>query len=80
MPDIGGPPNRYYVVEPRGNWAGVFIEWLVSKKEDVEVPLGADNMVVGSEDELQSEDEKEPESEKETEMEKELDFEEDVEK
>ena len=32
VPDIGGPPNRYYYVEARSRWDEVFVEWLASKK------------------------------------------------
>ena len=28
IPDIGGPPNRYFVVKPRNEWAGEFIRWI----------------------------------------------------
>ena len=28
IPDIGGPPNRYFVVEPRNKWASIFISWV----------------------------------------------------
>ena len=26
--DIGGPPNRYFVVQPRAKWVDMFINWL----------------------------------------------------
>ena len=51
VPDIGGPPNRYYYVEARSRWGEVFIEWLDSKKKDKEGRLSADNKVVASDDE-----------------------------
>jgi hypothetical protein len=28
IPDIGGPPNRYFVVKPRNQWADEFIRWI----------------------------------------------------
>ena len=28
IPDIGGPPNRYFVVKPKNQWADLFIVWL----------------------------------------------------
>ena len=28
IPDLGGPPNRYFVVKPRNQWAKEFIRWL----------------------------------------------------
>ena len=28
LPDIGGPANRYYVVESRNQWRGFYIDWL----------------------------------------------------
>jgi hypothetical protein len=28
IPDIGGPPNRYFLIKPRTEWAGLFIKWL----------------------------------------------------
>ncbi len=28
IPDIGGPPNRYFVVKPRSQWANIFIQWI----------------------------------------------------
>ncbi len=49
--DIGGPPNRYYVVEPRDRWGDVFIDWLESGKDDQEDVLGPDNEVVDTDDE-----------------------------
>jgi hypothetical protein len=49
--DIGGPPNRYYVVEPRDRWGDVFIDWLESGKEDKEDTLGPDNKVVDTDSE-----------------------------
>ena len=45
VPDVGGPINRYFVVEPRSKWAECFIEWL---KEDID-----DDMVM-TEDEREA--------------------------
>ncbi len=28
IPDLGGPPNRYFVVRPRNEWAGEFLRWV----------------------------------------------------
>ena len=28
IPDIGGPPNQYFVVKPRNQWAGEFVKWI----------------------------------------------------
>jgi hypothetical protein len=28
IPDIGGPPNRYFVVKPRNQWATEFVRWV----------------------------------------------------
>ena len=44
IPDIGGPPNRYFLIKPRTEWAGLFIKWLerphaeddISDEEDEE--------------------------------------------
>ena len=49
--DIGGPPNRYYVVEPRDRWGDIFIDWLESGKADQEDTLGPDNKVVDTDSE-----------------------------
>ena len=27
-PDIGGPPNKYFVVMPRNKWKDIFIRWV----------------------------------------------------
>ena len=34
VPDIGGPPNRYFYVEARNKWAEFFTEWLNNPKEE----------------------------------------------
>ena len=28
IPDIGGPPDQYFVVKPRNQWANLFVEWI----------------------------------------------------
>ena len=28
VPDIGGPPNRYFVVKPRNQWPKEFVRWV----------------------------------------------------
>lgn len=28
IPDIGGPPNRYFVVKPRSQWPKLFVAWI----------------------------------------------------
>jgi hypothetical protein len=40
IPDLGGPPNRYFVVEPRGKWVDMFVSWLkMPHNQDVMEPL-----------------------------------------
>jgi hypothetical protein len=40
IPDLGGPPNRYFVVEPREKWVGMFVSWLrMPHNQDVMEPL-----------------------------------------
>lgn len=34
VPDIGGAPNRYYIVHPRDDWPGLFKDWLDSPMDD----------------------------------------------
>ena len=34
VPDIGGPPNRYFYLEARNKWAGFFTEWLDNQEDD----------------------------------------------
>jgi hypothetical protein len=36
VPDIGGPPNRYFVVQPRDEWHNNFIRWLGEKDDEME--------------------------------------------
>ena len=50
IPDIGGPCNRYFQVEPRTEWASMFEEWLVQKHEPIEA-LESDE-----EEEIESDD------------------------
>lgn len=46
VPDIGGPPNRYYVVDSREMWADGFMEWLHE-------PFDLDEIIIeGDEEEL----------------------------
>lgn len=33
VPDIGGPPNRYFVVKPRNQWSQEFIKWVQDPHE-----------------------------------------------
>ena len=33
VPDIGGPPNRYFVVKDRSDWAECFTNWLEEDQE-----------------------------------------------
>ena len=28
IPDIGGKPNRYFVVKPRNQWSSLFVKWI----------------------------------------------------
>jgi hypothetical protein len=40
IPDLGGPPNRYFVVEPREQWVDMFVSWLkMPHNQDVMEPL-----------------------------------------
>ena len=34
VPDIGGPINRYWVIEPRNLWGGYFEDWLFEELDD----------------------------------------------
>ena len=34
IPDIGGPANRYFVVQPRNSWAGLFMKWVEEPHKD----------------------------------------------
>ena len=34
IPDIGGPANRYFVVQPRNSWAGLFVKWVEEPHKD----------------------------------------------
>ena len=38
IPDIGGPPNQYFVVRPRNQWADLFVNWVeeAHKHDDIE--------------------------------------------
>ena len=40
-PDLGGPPNRYFVVKPRNQWAQEFVRWLedTHQWDDMAEPL-----------------------------------------
>jgi hypothetical protein len=31
VPDIGGPPNRYFVVKPKNLWTTEFVCWVCDK-------------------------------------------------
>jgi hypothetical protein len=40
IPDIGGPTNRYFVVQPRNEWANLFVAWVADKHSlDVMDPI-----------------------------------------
>ena len=41
IPDLGGPPNRYFVVKPRNQWAKEFVRWLEDPHQwdDMDEPL-----------------------------------------
>ena len=34
IPDVGGPPNGYFLLRPRGKWREDFVRWLERKYED----------------------------------------------
>ena len=53
IPDIGGPKNRYYLIESRENWSNIFSRWL-------DTPLD-DDMVI--EEDLSEDEETEGDSE-----------------
>jgi len=55
VPDIGGPPNRYFVVQPRAKWVDMFIDWL-------KLPHNQDEMTALGEEEEEEEEEEEVES------------------
>ena len=38
IPDIGGPPNRYFQLIPRPQWADVFIDWVRRSHGEGEMP------------------------------------------
>ena len=43
VPDIGGPTNRYFVVESRTQWAGFCIDWFEkTEKDDTISPIASD--------------------------------------
>ena len=34
IPDVGGPKNRYYLMESRENWPNIFRNWLQTPVDD----------------------------------------------
>ena len=48
--DIGGPPDEFFIIEPRTNWVGMFVNWLAQ-------PHNQDEMCVIGEDEEEEEEE-----------------------
>jgi hypothetical protein len=62
VPDIGGPPNRYYVIEPRTTWHEHFINFIESPHEEMDT-LPSDQESDFEEDGSDFEDEAAPEKE-----------------
>ena len=56
VPDIGGPLNRYFFVQPRPRWSKMFVEWVKAphNKDDM-----SDEEFTESEDDDKNEDENE---------------------
>ncbi|NJL18104.1 MAG: hypothetical protein HC938_13955 [Nitrospira sp.] len=47
IPDIGGPPNKYFVVMPRNEWKDIFIHWVedphsLDEMEDMDIKAEAE--------------------------------------
>jgi hypothetical protein len=52
VPDIGGPPNRYFVVKPRNEWPREFTYWLEEPHRYDEMDsLGLDDEIISDSDE-----------------------------
>ena len=64
IPDIGGPKNRYYLVENRENWPGIFRDWLQTAVDDEMIIEGdlteEEESDVDDEDDEEEEDENHP--------------------
>ena len=60
IPDIGGPPNAYFVCKNREEWRDDFVEWLREPHED-------DAMSESDEDEISDQEDWDPASEDEEE-------------
>jgi hypothetical protein len=39
VPDIGGPPNRYFQVPSRSKWSNEFVDWLQAPHRDDEADV-----------------------------------------
>ena len=55
MADIGGPPNEFFIIEPRTKWVDMFVKWL-------SLPHNQDKMCIIGEDEDEEEEEEEESS------------------
>ena len=49
IPDIGGPPDQYFVVKPRNQWANLFVEWIeephtLDEMDDISVKPASGNV------------------------------------
>ena len=42
VPDIGGPPNQYFYIEPREMWSGFFADWLHYDLKEEEMVMTED--------------------------------------
>ena len=52
IPDIGGPPNKYFVVMPRNEWKDIFIWWVedphsLDEMEDMDIKAEVENHTEG---------------------------------
>lgn len=52
IPDLGGPPNRYFVVKPRNQWAAEFVKWVQDEHS-----LDTMDIIFDSEEEQSSDEE-----------------------
>ena len=54
VPDIGGPPNRCFFLQPRNDWAEIFVKWLKAPHNQ---DVMSDEEFTESEEEDESSDE-----------------------
>ena len=68
VPDIGGPLNRYWVIEPRNLWCDYFKDWLYDKIDDdmvMDEDLEQDAQQEEGEDEIDHDADTDPDTEEE---------------